>query len=957
MRLTKWVGSLLKIATSWIPGLGTAVEEGLDHWSERQDRRSLMASLLDLEEQTWRPDASPAALLRADFGVVPFHGRESELQDLTRWCDGDRPLALRLYTAPGGFGKTRLLRHFVRIRRDAGWDAGFLPEAALSEQAASTLLGEGRKPLLLVLDYAESRGSEVEAVVLAAQDTPRPRVRMVLLARAEGDWWSELKRAGDGVGDFFQGPSVEGPMLLLPLTDSIEARRVSYQNAFRAFAMVLGKNQDTVMSTDLPLDHEDFERVLLVHAAALAAVEGEQVPSDDLLDWLLMREERGIDRVRERQAGLGPEIQRATYHAAALVTLAQGAGSRDETVEIISRAPSLEDQPRARREQVAEVLHVLYKGRRWCDGVEPDLVGEHLVAWCLRDAPELLDAAFGEGIPEARLEAGLTVLNRLAQRRPTDRHLLEAGIGRGLKHLALPSIRVAIATGDPVGLVLADTLSRGGDLEIARKVEEHLPYPTTSLREVAVQVEEILWRDLRERTAEPVELAYRSSRLSTRLADIGRHEEALEASREAVEIRRDLAEAQPDAFRPDLASSLNNLSNRLANVGQREEALEAGREAVEIYRDLAVARPDAFRPYLALSLSSFSSRLADVGRREEALEAIREAVEIRRDLMGARPDAFRADLATSLNNFAKGLAAVGQHEEALEAIREAVEIYRDLARARPDAFRSYLATSLNNFSNGLAAVGRREKALEACREAVEIHRDLAGARPDAFRPDLALSLNNFSICLAAVGGGEEAFEASHEAVEILRDLAEARPDVFRPNLALSLNNFSNRLAAVAQLEEALEAIREAVEIRRDLMEARPDAFRADLASSLNNLSSRLADVGQHEEALETIREAVEILRDLAGAQPKAFKPDLARSLYIFQRLLRKTGQIESALLVVQEAVDLLHPIFNRFPLVYAALMDTLAAAYEQTAAACGVEPDHEQFHAIRTKLAELRGEG
>ena len=957
MRLTKWVGSLLKIATSWIPGVGTAVEEGLEHWNERQDRRSLVASLLDLEEQAWRPDSSPAALLRADFGVVPFHGRESDLQDLARWCDSDRPLALRLYTAPGGFGKTRLLRHFVRIRRDAGWDAGFLPEATLNETAASTLLGEDRKPLLLVLDYAESRGTELEAVVLAALDTPRPRVRMVLLARSEGDWWSELKRAGNGVGDFFQGPAAEGPLPLLPLTDSIEARRVSYQNAFRAFAKILGKEEGTVMSTDLPLDHEDFERVLLVHAAALAAVEEEQVPSDDLLDWLLTREQRGIDRVRERQAGLGPEIQRATYHAAALVTLAQGAGSRDETVEIVSRAPSLEDQPRARREQVVELLHVLYKGRRWCDGVEPDLVGEHLVAWCLSDAPELLDAAFGEGIPEARLEAGLTVLNRLAQRRPADRRLMETAIVRGLRHLALPAVRVAVASGDPVGLVLADALSRSGDLEIARQIEKNLPYPTTSLREVAAQVEEMLWRDLREHAADTVELARRSHSLSIRLAGVGQREAALKAIRKAVEIYRDLARTRPDAFRPRLASSLNNFSILLADVGRREEALEASREAVEIYRDLATAQPDAFRPDLAASLNNFSNRLADVGRREEALEASREAVEIRRDLAAARPDAFSPNLASSLNNFSNRLKDVGRREEALEASREALEIYRDLAAARPDAFRPDLAASLTNFSNQLAAVGRREEALEAIREALEIRRDLAAARPDAFRPNLALSLNNFSNRLAAVGRPEEALEAIREAVAIRRDLAAARPGAFRPDLASSLNNFSNRLGEVGRREEALEAIREAVEIHRDLAATRPGAFRPDLASSLNNFSSWLADVGRHEEALEAIREAVEIRRALAAARPDAFRPDLASSLGLFQRLLRETGRIESALPVVQEAVDLLHPIFSRFPLAYATLMEFLIADYEQTAAAGGVEPDHERLNAIRTKLAELRDEG
>ena len=45
----------------------------------------------------------------------------------------------------------------------------------------------------------------------------------------------------------------------------------------------------------------------------------------------------------------------------------------------------------------------------------------------------------------------------------------------------------------------------------------------------------------------------------TNLSELGRREDALAATHEAVDIRRRLAAARPDAFLPDLASSLNNL--------------------------------------------------------------------------------------------------------------------------------------------------------------------------------------------------------------------------------------------------------------------------------------------------------------------------------------------------------------------------------------------------------------
>jgi hypothetical protein len=43
-----------------------------------------------------------------------------------------------------------------------------------------------------------------------------------------------------------------------------------------------------------------------------------------------------------------------------------------------------------------------------------------------------------------------------------------------------------------------------------------------------------------------------------------------------VKIYRGLAAARPDAFLPDLATSLNNQSNRLSELGRREDALLAG---------------------------------------------------------------------------------------------------------------------------------------------------------------------------------------------------------------------------------------------------------------------------------------------------------------------------------------------------------------------------------------------
>jgi tetratricopeptide (TPR) repeat protein len=94
--------------------------------------------------------------------------------------------------------------------------------------------------------------------------------------------------------------------------------------------------------------------------------------------------------------------------------------------------------------------------------------------------------------------------------------------------------------------------------------------------------------------------------LGADLSEMGRREEALQATQEAVDLYRRLAAQHPDAFLPNLAASLNNLGNRLSELGRREEALQATQEAVDLYRRLAAQHPDAFLPYLAMSLNTWA---------------------------------------------------------------------------------------------------------------------------------------------------------------------------------------------------------------------------------------------------------------------------------------------------------------------------------------------------------------
>ena len=351
-----------------------------------------------------------------------------------------------------------------------------------------------------------------------------------------------------------------------------------------------------------------------------------------------------------------------------------------------------------------------------------------------------------------------------------------------------------------------------------------------------------------------------------------------------------MREQLQSALLPEIrARMLAELASGLSEVGQRTEALSAINQAVVLYRELATAEPEAFRPNLAMSLSNQAARLSEVGQRTEALSAINQAVDIRRELAAAQPEAYRRDLASALHNRAALLSEVGQRTEALSASNEAVDIRRELAAAHPEAFRPDLAMSLNNQAALLSAVGQRTEALSAINQAADLYRELAATEPEAFRPALAMSLNTQANRLSEVGQRAEALVAINQAVDIRRELAAAQPEAFRPVLAGSLNNQANLLSAVGQRAEALVAINQAVDLYRELAAAQPDRFAPDLANSCGAWGQILVAGGQFQEATEVFTQGLSALLPLLQTQPEAVGLLFARLLAKWNHAGRELG--------------------------------------------------------------------
>ncbi|MFL5351079.1 tetratricopeptide repeat protein [Archangium sp.] len=849
--------------------------------------------------ETLPENPPPSALLNARYEVVPFHeqGREELLSELDQWCDEGPSVAVRLIHAEGGAGKTRLAIEWTRRRKALGWAAGFLAKPVPGDWF-ERLCGLGQ-PVLVVIDYAESRSDLREALMRALRYAKQEgashqlqRIRILLLARNNGDWWQSLRQDDTALAAWLD----ETPPRLLPPLVSVTAEQEQvFQEAAEKFAKMRGK--EYVKRASFPLTNAHSEQVLYVHMAALAAVEGLAFEANTLMEVILNHEERFWE-ARAQQDDVVRSLHRSLARQMVAAATLQGGLTTPSTASavagrLLGRTPSADEQA------LLLLLQRIYQrtgmtSDMFLPALEPDLLGEGMV--CRVATPKLkgdrvpddwINRLFPPEEEQRVVVVGMEVLGRASATQPV---VVRPWIERLLTVSFQQRARLALEAVKAIGLhtalselgdILADRLEMDGDAALAREFEAAgIPESTISLRRVAEWTSRTLLTALPSLEDERV-LAERARlliSLGNRSGALGRREEALQATHEAVEVYRVLAERNPDAFRPSLAGSLNNLGIRMNALGRREEALQATHEAVEVYRALAERNPDAFRPNLAMSLNNLGIRMSALGRRAEALQVTREAVEIYRVLAERNPDAFRPSLAGSLNNLGNWLGELGQPAEALQATIEAVDVCRELAKRNPDAFQPDLAGSLNNLGNRLGELDRHEEALEATRETVEVFRELAKRNPEAFWPALAGGINNLGNRLDELGRHAEALDTTREAVELRRELAKRNPNTFRPDLATSLHNLGVTLSELGQHKEALQVMREAVELRQELAKHNPDAFRPKLATSLNNLGKKLSTLGRHGEALEATREAVENLWPFFEQHPAAFAGNIATML-------------------------------------------------------------------------------
>lgn len=513
-----------------------------------------------------RQPRSPAELLTPRTAAVGWYsGRDDHLNELLNWLATDEPLDIRLVVGAGGHGKTRLAHELAQRANEDGWFTG-LVQAETADQLPRLpmeRLSSCEVPLLLIVDYAETRPDVVRRLLEELPVDGGARIRLLLLARSPGQWWERLWRSSEvlHVRMRLDDVTVLGP---LDIAQRAEIFSKAVAELAESLPKVLGlaafewgpqEWADAASRVAVPDLHPDrLDSIMRVQLAALvgllqqgpAPVEnpaGAISPED--IDILIAHEQKYWDATAAtRKLAL---TSAALANAVTVATLV-GAADRDHAIAVLARVRGLGDETENTLMDVDEWLQELYPSAdvgRW-GAFEPDRLGEHLVGKQLEEWPTLLDAPLAAAT-DVQWHRALHVLARASADYKPVRKLILNQVSGQIRRIGPIALKVVVETEDPTSLL--DALKEGitqasDDLEILAELAEHFPASTPALAQLAEQLigmEISILSRLCQKSEEYLgRLAKATERHADILDDLGRPEDALTLRSKAVDLYRQL---------------------------------------------------------------------------------------------------------------------------------------------------------------------------------------------------------------------------------------------------------------------------------------------------------------------------------------------------------------------------------------------------------------------------------
>ena len=243
----------------------------------------------------------------------------------------------------------------------------------------------------------------------------------------------------------------------------------------------------------------------------------------------------------------------------------------------------------------------------------------------------------------------------------------------------------------------------------------------------------------------------------------GHREEAEQTIAQAIDVARRLADEQPHEL-SRLAVLLGNQANVRGELGRDEEALASSEEALQLREHLVATTPSrASEQGLAMVLNNHAAVLRRLGRHSQAVVAAARSVDVRRRLAADGEPNDVALLANALNTHAEQLGTVDQADAGLQLAEEAQELFDGLPQ--PGAKAYFRAANDETRARLLTGLGRLDEAILAARASVAYAR-LAAKEEPGRTPMLASSLEVLAEAFEQVGRADEGSKARAEAASL-----------------------------------------------------------------------------------------------------------------------------------------------------------------------------------------------
>jgi hypothetical protein len=379
-RDVEW-GVMRRCSDDWVRPAGSRCRLGVVSWiQDRAGHRKRAASVAGLKYDVLKP----SRLLDPTRGVVQFTGRTTELADLVAWCEDDHATRLRLISGPAGVGKTRLGLQLAARMTEVGWHCVHVGDGRESSAVADVRSAYSGRALLLV-DYAETR-SEMADLLRAVASDDGLTLRVLLLERSTGPWWSQLGAAEPAVRDLLVAAGPDGDVLESALDADLTDADL-FHGAVRDFAAEIGIQPVPDVNLVRPSGRAS---ILELHAAALVAVlnaaeapEGRaaNVELTGVLDELLRHEERfWVGTAKAQSLMTGPTgLTAATLCQVVAANSLLGAANENDALDLLSRVPDVVPTTK-----IAQWLRGVYPPATgsgdWLGSLQPDRLAELLVS-------------------------------------------------------------------------------------------------------------------------------------------------------------------------------------------------------------------------------------------------------------------------------------------------------------------------------------------------------------------------------------------------------------------------------------------------------------------------------------------------------------------------------------------------------------------------------------------------